>query len=397
MNFSLNRITRALVPAVGLTFALGAAAQQQGADTAQPQSQQGQATSMALSKEIVTRIQQTLKDRGSYDGQIDGIWGEKTQSAVRQFQQSQNLQATGKVNAQTLAAMGIETGEMAQREQPSTTAAAQQAQTTAAATAQRDRDPQAQAGMGGTMRLSQLVGKEVRNAQGEDLGEISDVVIDVNNERVHYAILSFGGMLGMGEKKFAYPMRTLSVSPTAEQVVLNVPKERLERAPGFEEASEPSWGMDDPYRRDVDQYFGDMVKVEAQPNTLLRRASTLMDADVNDARGEDIGDIEDVIVNTADGSVKFAVVAFDPGWTEPERYTTVPLRAFQFTGENDEVALRLNQQQIGTAPGFQRDRWNEMGPDYSARVDRWFTDMDADIGTATRDPIDPVTDPDRRQ
>ncbi len=397
MNFSLNKIARAMVPAVGLTFALGAYAQEQQtqprADPAQAQTQQGQATSMALSKEIVTRMQQTLKDRGLYTGEVDGVWGEKTQSAVRQFQQSQNMEATGKVNAQTLAALGIQTGEMAQAEQPRTTASQHQDR----AAADRERDAQAQATMGDTMRLSQLVGKKVRNAQGEDIGEISDLVIDVNNERVHYAILSFGGFMGFGEKKFAYPMRTLNVSPGAEHVVLNVPKERLERAPGFEDARQPTWGADDSYQRDVDRYFGDMVQVEPRPNMLLRRASTLMDANVNDARGENVGDIEDVLVNTADGSVRFVVVAFERGWTEPDRYTTVPLRAFRFVGDDNDVALRLNQQQIGTAPGFARDRWNDMGPDYGARVDRWFTNLGEDTGTAAREAVDPVTDTDQRR
>ncbi|MGH6611986.1 MAG: PRC-barrel domain-containing protein, partial [Burkholderiaceae bacterium] len=46
------------------------------------------------------------------------------------------------------------------------------------------------------MRLSQLIGKDVRNAQGEDLGDIKDVILDVNNGRVHYVVLSFGGFLG---------------------------------------------------------------------------------------------------------------------------------------------------------------------------------------------------------
>ena len=60
------------------------------------------------------------------------------------------------------------------------------------------------------MRLSQLIGKDVRNAQGEDLGDIKDVILDINNGRVHYVILSFGGVLGLGDKLFAYPMRAFS-------------------------------------------------------------------------------------------------------------------------------------------------------------------------------------------
>ena len=63
------------------------------------------------------------------------------------------------------------------------------------------------------MRASKLIGSEVKNAQGENLGEIKDLVIDVNHGRVHYAILSFGGFLGMGDKLFAFPVGTCSIRP----------------------------------------------------------------------------------------------------------------------------------------------------------------------------------------
>ena len=53
------------------------------------------------------------------------------------------------------------------------------------------------------VRASQLICKNVENAQGDNLGEIKDLILDVNNERVFYTVLEFGGFLGMGEKLFA--------------------------------------------------------------------------------------------------------------------------------------------------------------------------------------------------
>ena len=406
MNFSLSKITRALVPAIGLTFALSAYADQHGqhqGNDSQNQAQD-QAMSMSLSTELVTRIQQTLKDRGYDVGPVDGMWGEKTQAAVREFQQSRDLQATGKVNAQTLAALGIDTGEMGADQPSRTTGAAEQSQTTAGTQGSQPTTASQQQSGGATtattqtgdqqsrmtsldnMRVSELVGKQVRNTQGENLGEISDVVIDVNNERVHYAILSFGGFMGLGDKKFAYPMRTLNASRDGDHVVLNVPKERLQQAPGFEEGRDPAWNAsDDNYRAQVDQYFGDMVKVEPRPNMLLRRASNLMDANVNDAQGNDVGDIEDIVVDMQDGSVRFVVVSFDRGWTEPDRFTTLPLKAFLPAGNDDnDFALRVSQQQVATAPGFRRDRWQDMGTDQGNRVGQWFTNL-GDSASADRD------------
>lgn len=394
-DMPLRRIVQSLVSAAGLTLALGATAAehapQQGAGNAG--GQQNEAASMSLSKDIVERIQKALNDRGYQAGPVDGVWGKTTQSALRRFQQDQNLDATGKVDAQSLAALEIHTGDMAQSQQQSPQQqSAQQAGAAAdqqAAAANVDQRQPAQAGSGPmqAVRLTEFIGKDVRNARGEDLGEISDVVVDVNNERVHYAILSFDKGLALGEKLFAYPMRTLELSPDGDEIVLNVSEERLQRAPGFEEAAEPNWTEDDTYRRDVDRYFGDTVQVEPRTNMLLRRASAIMDADLNAADGNDVGDIEDIVVNGRDGTVEFVVVAFDPGWTEPERLVTLPLQAFRFMGTGNDLTLRVNQAQIATAPNFARDRWEGMNADYSAEVDNWFDGLGNDLDTAENEPI----------
>jgi sporulation protein YlmC with PRC-barrel domain len=55
------------------------------------------------------------------------------------------------------------------------------------------------------LRASNLIGKDVRNPQGEDLGDIKDVIVDLNNSRVHYIVLSFGGIMGVGDIQFAFP------------------------------------------------------------------------------------------------------------------------------------------------------------------------------------------------
>ena len=123
------------------------------------------------------------------------------------------------------------------------------------------------------MRASQLIGKNVENSQGENLGEIKDLVIDVNNERVFYAILEFGGFLGLGEKLFAYPVRSFNqTSADTDKLVLNVDKDKLKAAPGFARDSWPDWLA---YGKQVDKYHGETVKLKSVPNQKLVRASSL--------------------------------------------------------------------------------------------------------------------------
>jgi hypothetical protein len=206
----------------------------------------------------------------------------------------------------------------------------------------------------------------------------------VNNQRVHYAILAFGGFMGMGEKLFAYPVRTFSVGRDGEALVLNVEKERLKQAPGFERDRWPDWTAEDGYRGEVDRYYGPKVQLEARPNMLLRRASELLDADVTAAAGgDDIGDIEDMVVDMSNGEVQYVVAELEEGWGRPDRLTLLPLAAFQHRGQDDDnLALRLNQQQVATAPGFPQDRWPDLDRDYRSELQTWFDNFGLDDATA---------------
>jgi|ERR1035437_1228448 hypothetical protein len=82
-------------------------------------------------------------------------------------------------------------------------------------------------------------GDKVINTANEHLGKIEDLMIDLENGRVAYAVLSFGGFLGLGNKLFAVPWEALTVRPHEHAFVLNVGKELLEKAEGFDKDDWP--------------------------------------------------------------------------------------------------------------------------------------------------------------
>jgi sporulation protein YlmC with PRC-barrel domain len=84
-----------------------------------------------------------------------------------------------------------------------------------------------------------ITGTNVTNAKGENLGEVKDLMIDTQSGTVNYAVLSFGGFLGLGDKYFAIPFEAFSVNETTETFVLNVDKETLKSAPGFDKDKWP--------------------------------------------------------------------------------------------------------------------------------------------------------------
>jgi sporulation protein YlmC with PRC-barrel domain len=105
------------------------------------------------------------------------------------------------------------------------------------------------------LSASTLNGDRVQNPAGEDLGKIEELMIDLDSGRVAYAVLSFGGFLSMGNNLFAIPWEALKVDTVNKIIILNVNKEMLESAPGFDkdhwpDTSEHAW------LTDVYKYYG---------------------------------------------------------------------------------------------------------------------------------------------
>jgi sporulation protein YlmC with PRC-barrel domain len=85
--------------------------------------------------------------------------------------------------------------------------------------------------------VSKLIGMKVNNEQGENLGKIEDLVAD-SHGRIAFAILSYGGVLGMGETLVAVPFESLSYDSPWRLFVLNMSKEQLASAPKYEKRSD---------------------------------------------------------------------------------------------------------------------------------------------------------------
>ena len=85
-----------------------------------------------------------------------------------------------------------------------------------------------------------LTGDTIRNRNDEELGNLEEIMIDLNSGRVAYVVLSAGGFLGIGDKYFAVPWDLLEVDTENHDVVVNLDKETIENAPGFDKDNWPS-------------------------------------------------------------------------------------------------------------------------------------------------------------
>lgn len=117
--------------------------------------------------------------------------------------------------------------------------------------------PEPEAGGPGpeVMGATTLVGDDVTNHRGENVGDIKEIMLDMRSGKVAYAVLSFGGILGMGEKLFAVPWEALTLDPENKRFVLNVEKDRLKQAPGFQKNTWPNMA-DQSWAREIHSYYG---------------------------------------------------------------------------------------------------------------------------------------------
>ena len=85
-----------------------------------------------------------------------------------------------------------------------------------------------------TLGATTLIRDKVVNLSGEEIGHIEELMVDVTTGRIAYAVLSFGGFMGIGAKLFALPWSALTVDESHKRFVINITKEALEQMEGFD-------------------------------------------------------------------------------------------------------------------------------------------------------------------
>lgn len=107
------------------------------------------------------------------------------------------------------------------------------------------------------VKASEVCGVKVRNTADEDLGEINEIVIDKTTGKVGYVVLDFGGILGFGNKYFALPWKIFSYDADEDCFVINLDKERLKNAPGFDKDAWPDFS-ETAFTSNINRYYSNL-------------------------------------------------------------------------------------------------------------------------------------------
>jgi sporulation protein YlmC with PRC-barrel domain len=113
------------------------------------------------------------------------------------------------------------------------------------------------------MGADTLMGEDVYNCPGEDLGDIKEFMIDMQSGQIAYAVLSFGGILGIGNKLFAVPWQALELDTSNKRFILDINKDRLENAPGFDQDRWPDMASTE-FGSQIHGFYGTQQNIPGQ-------------------------------------------------------------------------------------------------------------------------------------
>lgn len=252
---------------------------------------------------------------------------------------------------------------------------------------QQTQQQQIQQRQGGAqfVRTDQLVGADVENNNGEDLGSITDIVLSPDHKTVSYVVLTHGGTLGMGGERFAVPWQGLQFQyeddGDLEKVILDIPENRFEQAQGFDRDNWPQTADNRWLPASAQQQQSGTMQQQQQQRGQTdrkvmeyRKVSELTGLTVRNQQDRDLGNIENLIIDSrmGQGHVAFAVISYGGVLGIGENLSAVPFSALEIRPQNDMAMLNATRQQLDQT-AFSSDQYPNFGDrQYAQNIHRQY-------------------------
>lgn len=108
---------------------------------------------------------------------------------------------------------------------------------------------------GRNLTAKTIIGDDVKNSQGENLGSVQDLMVDLQGGKLAYVVVSHGGVLGVGDKLFAIPWAAFTLDAEGHNLILDVDKDTLRNAEGFDKGNWPNTA-DPTWHQSIRDYYG---------------------------------------------------------------------------------------------------------------------------------------------
>jgi sporulation protein YlmC with PRC-barrel domain len=221
-----------------------------------------------------------------------------------------------------------------------------------------------------------LIGKDIKDENGKTIGEVEELMVDLENSRVAYAIVSLEGLVGNDDQLYVLPWGAVCPTGNGDHAVCSVAANDLRAAPSF--PSGEAWPSlsNDPWPKRV--YAVGKAKPywnERMPRVF--KASEVSGWDVRNAKDEDLGEIEEFVVDTDDGSISYAVLTFGGFLGMGEKLFAVPTASLRADVPKERFVLDVEKERLKSAPGFAKDAWPDMAsPTFRSEMTAYYGEDD---------------------
>jgi sporulation protein YlmC with PRC-barrel domain len=210
------------------------------------------------------------------------------------------------------------------------------------------------------LRADRIIGQTVRDRNDERLGRIDDLALDIQERTIVYAVVTRGGMWGIGGERVALPFN--EVQPDHDARVVRLDDQRLQQARRLETGQ--TWPAT------IGQ--GPVGTAGAAPEHRVLPMSNVIGMDVHNKQGERLGRIDDVVLNR-DGSLNYAVIAHGGFLGIGDNHVAVPFDRLTFDAERQGAVLDVTRDNLENARRFEY------------RDGTWPNRVDWPFGTTDRD------------
>lgn len=272
-----------------------------------------------------------------------------------------------------------------------TEAEAVEAEAMPAAELEPEADPETQAPQ--LVRLTDILEYEVLSQEGDELGGITDFSIDTSTHRINYAIITFNGFLNLADETLAIPLDLLALNEP-QQVIINVDREILETAPGFDTSSFTGLATEQTWTEEADEFWSSveghatMVEPIQSEGSMsdgfeLLSVQALLEHELVNNQDESLGEIEDFIFDFNGGEVQYAVASTEAGILEidaDDELFAMPIRLLNFNPDSKLAQAAINADMVREADRFSIETWPDISrPEWPEEVETFWGNQEIEV------------------
>jgi sporulation protein YlmC with PRC-barrel domain len=215
-------------------------------------------------------------------------------------------------------------------------------------------------------KMHEVLGQTVTTRQGKEVGRIENIVLDAATGDLLYCVVTSESVLGVGGTLRALPWEVVQGAADRKSFQLQLEEEQFQNAPQFDKDSWPDM-LDRHWVDAIHVYYGKTPRVgkhlppDNEPVTQGPRpvllATSVLQSKVMNARGQRLGEIKDIVIDSTAGQVAYVVLAFRDFPPGREKWFALPWQDLQQSKGLGTFLVAVDAKVFKQAPGFDRDRW----------------------------------------